>query len=471
MSKSKILFLIILMFPLFLSAQEKGYKIDVCVNGLPNTSVLLAFYFDDGTYIKGNGKTDAKGNVHFSGDEKLNRGVYFLVHDSLKQKMFEFVVADDQHFSIKTDKADYYKNFKVDGSTENDVFYQNLQFNAQQNLKAAPYTAIFQDSTASKEDRLQAEKELMKINDEVKSFQSALVKKYPTAFITKIIKARETIPSSSDPAHVGDSTYQYYFFKNQYWTKIDLADDGMLRLPFTLITNKINEYFDRVLIQDPDTIISEINKLVEKAKPNQEMYKFVVWSLTSKYYAPQVMGLDQVFVHLSDAYFESGEMDFWANDQMKLNITSRAGQLRLSMLGMQAPNLIMQDVKLQPKSMADIKNKFTIVYFYDPDCGHCKKETPVLADFVNKTKFDVQVYSVCADTSLVKMEKYITEMHMEQWINVNGPRSYVGSYQDLYDAFQTPTLYVLNEKKKIIAKKLPADRLEEFLTRYSSAQK
>ena len=121
--------------------------------------------------------------------------------------------------------------------------------------------------------------------------------------------------------------------------------------------------------------------------------------------------------------------------------------------------------------MYDIVNKYTILYFYDPDCGHCKVETPKLVDFAKNTSIDLQVYTICADTSMVKMNEYVSDMGMGKFVNVNGPRSYVGHYQDLYDAFQTPTLYILNDKKEIIAKKLPADMLEEFLGNYEEMMK
>ena len=68
------------------------------------------------------------------------------------------------------------------------------------------------------------------------------------------------------------------------------------------------------------------------------------------------------------------------------------------------------------------------------------------------------------------MRDYIKEMKMN-WITVNGPRTYVGPYQDLYDALTTPSLYVLDAQKKIIGKKIPAEKLEDFLTHYEKFQK
>jgi thiol-disulfide isomerase/thioredoxin len=155
---------------------------------------------------------------------------------------------------------------------------------------------------------------------------------------------------------------------------------------------------------------------------------------------------------------------------MTKNLKEHADRLRRSLVGKTGANLIMQDASFKPRSMYDIKNRYTILFIFDPDCGHCKTETPKLVSFYNKKKFDVEVYAVSADTSMAKMREYIKEMNMK-WITVNGPRTYVGPYQDLYDANTTPSLYVLDSKKKIIGKKIPVEKLDEFLTHYEKFEK
>lgn len=470
MKKLFSIFIFIFLLSTYSKAQE-GYRLEFEIKGLENADMVLAFYYGDMTYTKGSAKADGNGKVVFEGDEPLDKGIYILVLDSVKRKLFDFVVYTDQNFKISSDMENLYRGMQVEGDKDNEIYLKHLFFNADQAEKAEPYTQILQDSSSTDEEIRAAREQLRKINEDVVDYQLNLINEYPETLIGKIVKARREPTGSKDPAYKTDTTYQYYYFKQHYWDNIDLDEDALLRLPVNLISDKINQYFDQILVQDPDTLIYEIDRVLGLAKSNQEVYKFFTWSLTSKFFNPKIMGLDKVLVHISDKYFSSGEMDFWANEQLKENVIERASQLRLSMIGNKAPNLVMQDISKQPKSLYEIKNKYTVIYFYDPDCGHCKVETPKLVDFVKETQFDVQVYSVCADTSLVKMEKYITEMGLEKWVNVNGPRSYVGSYQDLYDAFQTPTIYILNEKKEIIAKKLPADQLEDFLTRYSAIRR
>ena len=229
--------------------------------------------------------------------------------------------------------------------------------------------------------------------------------------------------------------------------------------------DKINEYLDKLYAPHPDTITKAIDKIISKAKKNQETYKYATWICLLKYQQPEIMGLDEVYVNVYDTYFATGEMDFWVNDKLKKNLKDHADRLRKSLVGKKAPNLIMQDANFKPRSMYDIKNKYTVLFIFDPDCGHCKEETPKLVALYNKKKFDLEVYAVSADTSMAKMRDYIKDMNMK-WITVNGPRTYVGPYQDLYDAMTTPSLYVIDDKKKIIAKKVPAEKLDDFLTQH-----
>ena len=138
------------------------------------------------------------------------------------------------------------------------------------------------------------------------------------------------------------------------------------------------------------------------------------------------------------------------------------------MIGHVGANLIMQDQNLQPKSMYDIKAKYTILFIFNPDCGHCREETPKLLEFYNKgkAKFNLEVFAVSTDTSMKKMRDFIKEFKTP-WITVDGPRSYVKEhFSKLYHSDTTPTIFILDDKKKIIAKKLPVKQLEDFFTKH-----
>jgi thiol-disulfide isomerase/thioredoxin len=457
------------------SIAQTGYKIDFKIKGWKDTTVYLGYTFWDQTYIKDTAKVNSQGVFFFEGSKALPQGMYFLVLS--QSKIFDFVIGSDQQFNMETSNEDYIRNMKLTGDEDNILFFENMTFNMERHKEAEPFIKVLQDSTLAKDDPLKkaAQESFSKVNEKVMAYQNQLISKYPTTLTARLLKSSKQIEIPDPPKKADgsiDSTFQLRYYRDHFFDNFDLADEAMLRLVKVTYKDKVKEYLERLFVPDPDTITRAIIKLADKAKKNQETYKYLVWNCLVNYQNPEIMGLDRVYVNLYDKYYASGEMNFWITDSVKKNLKDYAEKLRGSLVGDQGRNLQMQDQNLQPRAVYDIKKKYTFIFFFDPDCGHCRQETPKLVEFYNKnkTKFDLEIFAVSADTSMQKMKDFAKEFKTT-WITVNGPRSYTGSYSNLYYAEQTPTLYILDSKKKIIAKKPPIEKLEDFLTNYEKFQK
>jgi peroxiredoxin len=322
---------------------------------------------------------------------------------------------------------------------------------------------VLKDSLSTEEQKVSARNSLNEISEEVKVYHNTIIDENEGTTLSTILRAQRNIEIPE--AVKDDENQRFKYYREHYWDNFDLSNDVLIRVPESMYRTKMEAYLDKLYMQTPDSIKKGIETLILSAQVNPETYKYVVWNLCLKYQTPKIMGQDEIFIYLYDTYFETGEMDYWANESLKKNLKERADQLRKSLVGAKAPNMILLDNNLQRVALYDITKKYTIIYFFDPDCGHCKKETPKLNSFYKTTKHNVEVYAVSADTSMVKMNNYIKEYGLN-WISANGPRTITPHYQTMYDANTTPTIYVLDEKKKIIAKKLEAEQLEEFLTNY-----
>lgn len=461
----KMIFCLVMMAGFYATSFAQGHNLRFMIEGLSDTTVYLGYYFGESTYLKDTAEVDVTGCFSFKGDEKLNEGYYFIVLD--KNRLFDFIVGDNGDFYISTSTDDYYPNMKVEGDLQNKIYLQNMLFNADRNEEAMPFITTLRDSASSDSEKTQARSELAKINEKVMKYQQEIINKYPSLLISRVFKSHRKPDVPEAPAGTDKREFGYRYLKNNYWNNFDLGDPALLRVYSPIYKEKLELYFDKMVVPDADSVMKEINKLAQSAKATEDTYKYFIWMLTLKYQKPRLMGLDEVFVGLVDTYFESGEMDFWVNDQMKLNLKESADRIRLSLVGNTAPNMIMMDKDNKMRSMYAIPNQFTVVYFFDPDCGHCKKETPILKNFYDETKHDVEVFAVSADTSMAKMKNYIQENKLE-WITVNGPRTSTGSYHKSYDATSTPMIYVINEDKKIIGKELRSAGLEKFLDSYKS---
>ncbi|HMP99322.1 MAG TPA: thioredoxin-like domain-containing protein [Cyclobacteriaceae bacterium] len=447
---------------------QTGYKLQFYIEGLKDTTIYLGYYYGESTYVRDTAHIDSKGNFVFDGNKPLPRGVHFLILD--RTRLFEFVIGKQQHFSMQTKNDDYVSNMKVQGDPDNQLFFENLRFNMDRNKEAEPYIKTLNNASATEADKAAAREAFTRINEKVLEHQKQLIQKNPELVTAKLINSGRKLDIPDAPVKANgfiDSTFQFRYYRAHFFDHFDLSDDAMIRMPRPMYSEKVNEYLDKLFVQQADTLLKATEWLITKARKNEETYKYMVWLLAQKYWNPEIMGLDEVFVNINDKYFASGQMDFWANANLKKSIQEQADRMRLSMVGKSAPNLILGDANKQMRALHDIKKKYTVLYIYDPECGHCKKETPKLVEFLNKTKHDVGVYTVCTDTSLVKMKKYIADMKMEKFTNTTFYYSAIGHYSKLYDAPTTPTIYIIDEKKKIIAKKFPgAERIEEFITNY-----
>jgi peroxiredoxin len=234
--------------------------------------------------------------------------------------------------------------------------------------------------------------------------------------------------------------------------------------------NKLKYYISNVANKSPDSLMVECDMLVDKSRANKEVFKYVVWYLTYYFETSKIMGYDAVFVHMVEKYYMTREA-YWVNEKVIENITKRAMSLKPTLIGKTVPNLIMPDsTGYRWFSLYDIKANYIILYFWDPDCGHCRTQTPVLGKFYEDYKNKgVEVFAINTNNSKAKeWKKFIKEKELK-FINVWDPQNQT-NFRSIFDVSQTPVLFVLDSNFKIIAKKLSTEQLSDFIDKYMEYQ-
>ncbi|MEI6899136.1 MAG: thioredoxin-like domain-containing protein [Bacteroidota bacterium] len=451
------------------SVNLSGYLIKFRVKGIHDTTCLLANYYGNGTYVKDTIKVDANGRMVYKAGDDLPKGIYLLVVND--KTYFEFIVNKDKKFSMETDPKDFYGSMVIKDSPENSLFYDYLKYNRDQYDGIMKLDKLNAKMKENKDSSKLLTTQIDSLNTGIIKYKLDLVKKYPDSFVAIFINAMKEpeipeIPTLSNGRK--DSTFAYHYYKNHFWDGTDFTDDRLLRTP--IFHNKLKKYFDKVVIQYPDSLIREVDRMIEKTRPNAEMFKYMVWFTTNHYETSEIMGFDKIFVHIIDTYYITGQAT-WMNKTVLENIIKKSNKIKPLLLGEKAPNMIMQDTNLQLVSMHNIDSEFLILLFWDPECGHCEQEMPKIKEFYdeNKSKIGLEIFAVCSDTSLVKWKNSVKKKKMN-WINVDGPRSLTGNYHDQYDISTTPVIFILNRKKEIIAKQLRTDQFSQFFKNYSHLQ-
>ena len=440
--------------------KREGHKIEFRVKGIADTSAIIAHYYGDNQYIpRDTARFDSRGKITFEGKSLLPEGVYLLVLP--RNRYVEFLIGE-QFQSLELDTVDAIASMVVKEGQENKVFYSYQKTMSQKAKEAAPLrTALGKTKNPDSTARLKAK--LESLDKDVKDFREKLFADHPGTFAIKLFKAAldPEVPARTLPNGRRDSLFQFIYYRDHFFDNIDLGDDRMVRTP--LFHNKVEQFMEKLTLQIPDSINFYADKLLSMAK-SKEAFKYIVWWITNHYEKSQIMGMDAVFVHMAKNYYLSGKA-YWVDSAVVNKIRERAAILEPILIGKKAPNMFLTDSSGKLYTLDGFKAKCTILYFWDPNCGHCQKETPKLYEFWEKNKSrGIDVYAVTIDRKPDDWKKYIREKKLN-WLNVWDSHT-ATDFKNIYDIYSTPVIYILDENKKILAKRIGVEQLPDFFENY-----
>jgi thiol-disulfide isomerase/thioredoxin len=446
---------------------KNGYEIELTINDLPDSTVFLAYHLGDKQYIRDTVRLNEKGHGVFKGQEILPQGIYMIVLPG--RKYFEVLMTANQHFSASCSYSDYFNSLKFSGSQENSAFveYQRRWVKMQQ--RAASIAKRIQNNRQNT-DSLKIYGSIQKLQEEnMKSYLKSVIKENEGNFLATLVKGMLPIDIPDFPVPIGfanpDSVRwvrNYNYNKDHFFDNIDLNDERLLRTP--LLYARLDAFFSSVLIQAPDTINKEIDKLIKKCSGNHKVFQFISVYLFNHFRESEIMGQDAVMVKIADDIYLSGKAD-WVSKEFKDDLRKQVDLMRPNLIGKKAENLVMDSYNGIFVSLYDVEKDFTILYFWEPNCGHCQEATPKLKVYYDKPKdYSLEVFAVCTTSDKAKWTKYIEDNKLT-WINGWDPKR--SSHFDYYYNIQsTPTVYILDKNKKIIAKKLGVEEIGPFIDNY-----
>ncbi|CAH0994008.1 hypothetical protein EMA8858_00115 [Emticicia aquatica] len=457
-----------LIFSANIFAQEIGHSIKVRMRGVTEGKTChLAHFFGYNQYIKVDSAKVENGELAFQGKEPLKGGIYLIVLSP--SKYYDFAInGKEQFMEIEGDTVDFVGTVKFKGSKENEILFGYRKF-LQDKSKEAEVLNLMSKGNIDAATKEANRKKLEGIQKEVEAYMKNLVKTNDGSFASKVIKANiePELPTELPKKANGrpDSTYLFNYYKGHFFDNIDFTDDRLLRSPF--IHSRMERYFKDLVYQTTDSVNRDADRVLKLTKTNQEVYRFALWWVTNKYENSEIVGLDGVFIHLAENYYLK-DAD-WLDSTQRAKFKERVSVLKPLQTGFVFPSLIVADSLGREHSPLQSKSKYTIVHFYDPDCGHCKESAPKLMEFYTANKAKVTIYNVSVAYDIKKMNNFVHTYKMQSLLNLwDSKNKYY--FRNNFDVYSTPTNYILDKDKKIIARRIPVDKLEDYINFYERQQ-
>lgn len=441
---------------------KDGYNVKVKIAGIRDTMIYLANHFGDKQYLQDSCRADAQGRVSFEGKKALRGGMYLVVLPS--KKYFEVIIDKQQFFSVEADTLLEPAHVKFKESQDNIDFYGWLNYLSAKRKSVEELKVKLNALPEADRKNSDYQKQLDQADKDIEKYQDDYISKNPTGMLSVIFKATREVDIPDAPTLPNgqkDSLFQFYYYKNHYFDNIDFGDSRLLRTP--IFHQKLDYYIHKLTVQMPDSINMEADKLVKLAEKDTEVFKYTVWYITHTYETSNIMGLDAVFVHMVKNYY-TRDKAYWLSDADLYKIQDRAKQLDPILVGKKARNIVLGDTANHAHSLYEVNYHYTVLFFWDPDCGHCKKAMPKMIEFYNQWhEKGVEIFAVCTEAEIDKWKNFIKENKLP-WINVADPQLHDNFRYD-FDLSTTPQIFVLDKDKIIRAKKLDAEQIGDFIQR------
>lgn len=475
---------ITLVFSLLLSCfaglNGQGYRIEVDIKGLSADTLILGEYFTSRMVPKDTLVLDKNGTGVFE-DKTAFRGGLYLIYFS-PDKYFDFLLGDDQHISIISDTADMPGTISFSGSEDNRLFleYKNFlqlkreELNQQQTLFSSAKTA---------EDSLKIREDIKLVNGEMEAYMDEIENKHPDLFVTTFIGAtREPIPPgdmlTGNRRH--DDSVRFFYRKDHFLDRFDPFDVRLLHTP--LYEGKILTYIGNIVPQHPDSLVVAVDYLLQGSKPEEELYRYMLITLFNHFAESKFMGMDAVYFHIAEYYYIPDAT--WSSKEFIDKLKDNLAKNKPTLIGQFAPDLVLRKIpadhflmaqedtiiKKDPHIGEDFNSKniaadYTIIYFWEADCGHCKKSTPALYQVYERLREkNVEVLSVHVINTIEGKElwvDFVNEHGLYDWVNCWSP--YSNDFRQIYNLQSYPQLFIMDRDKKIVAKRVTPEQAEQII--------
>jgi len=428
-----------------------GYKITLKSN-VKNRPIYMYYQYGENRYARDTSLTNGEGVAVFESEEKLTGGV-FLIYLTNK-KAFEFLMTDENTFSISVDTAAVIESLVFTDSKENTTYYDFLKkykFNEFQ--MQVLEKRLHKKST--RPDSIPILKNLITIyQKQLMQFKKQTISKNPNMFVAHLIQSSLAIEAPANLAPKAKAVY----LKKHFLDNINFGDDRLAysNVLYINYTNYINDYG----FPETDSVIACCDTILQRASASKDVFKWSLYFLGNSFERSSIQGQDKIFVHLVEEYYKKDRSWWLTEDQLK-KIYKRSDALKRLFVGNICPDFTATDSAGKDVDLHQQITKTTILYFWSYDCKHCLEETPNLGAWLKKHP-EINLITACLLPDEDEWKEKLKEFKLPGTHLIDTDRK--ANYMEMYSITSTPQIFVLGKDKKILAKYIADTKeLDDFL--------
>jgi peroxiredoxin len=452
--KLPILLAVFLVCASFVSQGQSNNSVTGEIRGLSSKKIYLSAYNGEKLRAMDSTTTGESGKFIFSLKPSVYTGLYRI---SWGKDKFLDLILNKENVVFFTASEDPLDSLQILSSAENKMYYwyeRRVHMNQSKLelitplLDYYPVKDAFFATVAGEFESIQRSQE--------KAFDS-LSALYPQSYAMRILKLQRTPFLAASLSK--DERVDY--LKAHFFDRVDFNDTLLLRS--NAWSNKAVSYLglwgnQRFSQKQLETeFIKAVTIMMDKASVNPDIYKFLLDYLLGgfdKYH------FDEVITYMADHFQDP----FSCEDQTKKSaLQKKLDTFKKIANGKTAPEIEVPDLKGKMIRLSGIPSEYTLLIFWSSECHHCTEMMPKVKDIYDKQKPKrMEILAVSIDTSRQEWTTFIKEEKLD-FLNGSDLKGFDGKSADDYNIYATPTMFLLDREKKIIAKPISYRELEQTL--------
>ena len=443
-----------------------GLHIEFKAPQLKGKQIVLCNYFEGSNYRLDSCYISSSGLGVIQQSQSLPEGLY-LVYAS-PTSHFDLLLADDQKFTITIDTVNFLNN-KIQGASQSEAFIEYARFLSNQQKERTRLFESLQQFQSENKNTESIEKQLADQNAKVFDFQQSFFDKHKNEWVGNFFKG--VIPVENpfpEPQNSEERQLQVQYMKEYYFDHINLQDRRFWYS--SVFPQKIVSYMQQCVEFIPDSLANAASRLVQKTRGDSVCFRLTLNFLTNNSLQSNILGMENIWAKLAEDYYLKKDVTPWADSAFLADIRSEYTKVRFNRVGMNAQNILLTDTAGNSAPLYNASSKYTLLCFFEPSCAHCKELMPQIHDMLYQKYHNkgLEISCVYMLTDKTEWMNFIRENRLEDWTNLWDP-SRESFFWHYYDTSTTPAIFLLDENKKIIAKKLDIESLDKMLERLTNS--
>jgi len=236
-----------------------------------------------------------------------------------------------------------------------------------------------------------------------------------------------------------NEVYQQEYFKN-----LEFSDETLIHS--SIYSDKIFNYLTRFNQKDftrqqrEDAYIKAVDMILAHTSENQKVYEFILSYLVEGF---EMLKMDNIISYIAAKYSETT-----CQTDEKTTLERKLESAKM-IPGTTVPNFTMKELNGTSVTLPEVQGERILLLFWSGQCPGCKTMIPFIKNWAIQNHTNVVAISL--DTSKTDWENAIHQLGIESWINLCDFNEWDGETATAYNIYATPTLFLIDRQRKIIA--------------------